>query len=440
MISLAILLTQLLFGDIRLVTNDSLPAGVFALPKPSGTYSTEAFRSYTSLLKEQLDYQGYWYSELHIERVELDSTSYRVHIDLRVTLNEQVHVQFIRFEGVDTLPESYYLGALRFTPGRIATLDELNQLRDRLLALDDVTDVSEPRLITEDGKDGLMFTLRPSSRHRSDVIIGYANRQVVGQVALHLRHLLIPGTRLDVRFHRLQPYQNRLDLEVGASFASGTFRLFQQDSTFLTRSWMVGADWPLTSELSLGAWIEQQSTSLGVIVPGLDVEEGTRSVAGLRMGWRPMAGRYVTVSSGAGRRNGIPVQLATARWSGMLRPEERIHWVFSGSAAVMLSERIPIDNLYRFGGATSFRGYREDELQASRYVWTELESRYMLDSNSYAFLFAGSAALPASSVLFNSGFGFSLPTRLGPLRFTYAGSSRHGILQGVVHVSLSNGL
>jgi outer membrane protein assembly factor BamA len=98
------------------------------------------------------------------------------------------------------------------------------------------------------------------------------------------------------------------------------------------------------------------------------------------------------------------------------------------------------DNQYRFGGALSFRGYREDELQAQRFAWTELESRYRLDAETYAFLFAGAASTSTRYSLFNGGIGFSYDTRLGPLRFTYAGSSDRGILQGVVHFSLSSGL
>lgn len=439
MIPLVFLLTQLLFGDLRLVTTDSLPAGALALPKPSGVYSPEAFEAYTTAFSTQLDDHGYWYAELSLGRVVIDSVEQRIHIDLHVRLNGQVTIDWIRFEGASGLSETYLLRAIQFIPGRIATRAELDRIRNRLLALDDLDQVSEPRLISETGRDGLLFDLTPSSRYRSDVLIGYADREVVGQISLQLRHLLKEGSRLDVRFHRLQAYQNRLDLTAGWGPASLGFRLYQQDSTFFTRSFRLGTDVRFSDDLMLGAWFEQQRTTLGVVVPGLDVEEGTRRMTGVRAGWRSHSGSRASVSAGTGRLNGRAVSSTSSEWSMLWRPEQRLHAAFLGEAAVLVSDRIPIDHLYRFGGATSFRGYREDEIQVTRFAWSELEGRFRLDSSAYAFAFAGSAVTPDSALRFNTGFGFSTPTRLGPLRFTYAASSERGWLNGVVHVSLSNG-
>jgi hypothetical protein len=272
------------------------------------------------------------------------------------------------------------------------------------------------------------------------VLIGYADGEVIGQVDLRLRHIVAPGSRFDVRFHRLKAYQNRLNLDAGYGFASGSFRLFQQDSTYFTRAWMLGADVDVTPYQSVGAYVEQQTTTLGITVPGVDAEAGSRLMTGLRYAWQSPLGSQWRVSSGVGRRGGRPVQTAQSDWMLRMRTDQRLNWAWMGSAAAMIADRIPFDDLYRFGGATSFRGYREDELQASTFAWSELESRFMLDSQSYAFVFAGSAVVTESPLLFNAGLGFSTPTRLGPLRFTYAGSSQRGFLQGVVHVSLSNGL
>jgi outer membrane protein assembly factor BamA len=438
-IPLAILLTQLLFGDLRLVTTDSLPAGALALPKPSGVYSPDAFQAYTQSLSTLLEDQSYWYAELNLGRVVIDSVHQRIHIDLLVRLNGQVTIDWIRFDGASRLSDAYLLTAIGFSPGRIATRTELDRLRNRLLGLEELEQVSEPRLISEAGRDGLLFDVTAASANRSDVLIGYADREVIGQVTLQLRHLVKEGSRMDVRFHRLRAYQNRLDLTLGYGPAITQFKLFQQDSTFFTRAMRLGAETRYSEDLTLGLWFEQQTTVLGVPVPGLDVEEGTRRMTGIRAGWRSLEGSRASLTAGSGRLNGRPVTTSTADWRLMWHPEQRLHAALLGEAAVMLSDRIPIDQQYRFGGATSFRGYREEEIQVRQFLWSELETRFRLDSRAYAFAFAGSAATPDSDLRFNTGFGFSTPTRLGPLRFTYAASSQRGWLNGVVHVSLSNG-
>jgi outer membrane protein assembly factor BamA len=385
-----------------------------------------------------LEDEGYWYAELSIGRVEMDSSSQRIHIDLNVRLNGRVTIDWIRFEGAASLSDAYILRSIRFNPGHTATRAELNRIRSRLQALEDLSQVSEPTLISDSGRDGLLFTVSPAPSTRSDVLIGYADREVIGQASLSVRHLLKEGSRMDVRFHRLRAYQNRLDVNAGFGLVSGGFHLFQQDSTFFTRAVTLGADAALSDDLTLGVWFEQQSTTLGVIVPGLDLEEGTRRMSGLRAGWTSMTGSRASLRAGTGRLNGRPVTMSAADWSLIWRPERRFHAAVLGSAAALVSDRIPIDHLYRFGGATSFRGYREEEIQSSRYAWSELEGRFRLDTSSYAFAFAGGATTPDSPIRINSGIGFSIPTRLGPLRFTYAASSQRGWMNGVVHVSLSS--
>jgi outer membrane protein assembly factor BamA len=438
-ISLALLLTQLLFGDLRLVTNDSLPAGVHSLAKPSGAYSAQAFEAYTTALMSRLEDQGYWYAELSVIRADVDSSNHRIHIDLAVTLNGLVRVDWIRFEGSSPLTESYLLRAIGFRSGSPATRAELERLRGRLSALEDLDAVSEPRLISESGRDGLQFDVVPSTRHRSDVLIGYADKEVIGQVSLHVRHLVLEGSRLDVRFHRVKAYQNRMDLSIGAGPASAGFHLYQQDSTFFTRALRLAGDLRATDDLRFGLWIEQQTTVLGVPVSGSDLEEGTRRMTGVRAIWQSFSGSRASLSAGAGRLNGRSVTTTNADWALLWRPARRFHAAILGEAAVMISDRIPIDQQYRFGGATSFRGYREDEIQVPGFAWNELEARFRLDSSAYAFGFVGAASTSDSALLGNAGLGFSTPTRLGPLRFTYAASSQRGWLQGVVHVSLSNG-
>lgn len=439
MIPLVLLLTQLLFGDIRLVTNDSLPAGVLSLPEPTGEYSDRAFENYTHSLMSRLEDLGYWYAEVSVRRAVVDSTAQRIHIDLAVALNGVVLIDWIRFEGASPLSDSFLLRAIGFRSGRPATRTELRRLRNVLSGLEDLNTVSEPRLISEAGRDGLVFNVVPSSRHRSDVLIGVAEREVIGQVSLQLRHLIMEGSRLDVRFHRVKAFQNRMDVSIGAGPASAGFRLYQQDSTFFTRALTLRGDMRATEDLRLGLWFEQQTTVIGVPVPDSDLEEGTRRMTGVRVGWESMSGSRAALSAGSGRLNARSVTTSTVDWSILWRPQQRFHAALLGEAAVMVSDRIPIDQQFRFGGATSFRGYREDEIQVPRYIWSELEARFRLDSRAYAFGFIGGAAIPESTARGNAGIGFSTPTRLGPLRFTYAASSQRGFLHGVVHVSLSNG-
>jgi hemolysin activation/secretion protein len=84
------------------------------------------------------------------------------------------------------------------------------------------------------------------------------------------------------------------------------------------------------------------------------------------------------------------------------------------------------NELYRFGGINSFRGFNEEELFASTKLITTLEYRFIVDRNSNAFLFYDQAFYENNSLKylkdypFGLGTGFSFGTKLGIFTISYA--------------------
>jgi outer membrane protein insertion porin family len=112
-----------------------------------------------------------------------------------------------------------------------------------------------------------------------------------------------------------------------------------------------------------------------------------------------------------------------------------------------------ITDLFRFGGAESFRGFREDQFRGSSVIWGELEGRYMLQQNSYLFLFGAygyyerprlltedDELLSFKESLTSFGFGLAFQTQLGIIKFSYAVSPNENLSNGNVHVGISTGL
>jgi hemolysin activation/secretion protein len=84
------------------------------------------------------------------------------------------------------------------------------------------------------------------------------------------------------------------------------------------------------------------------------------------------------------------------------------------------------NELYRFGGINSFRGFNEEELFASTKFITTLEYRFIVDRNSNAFLFYDQAFYENTALNylkdnpFGIGAGFSFGTKLGIFTISYA--------------------
>lgn len=102
-------------------------------------------------------------------------------------------------------------------------------------------------------------------------------------------------------------------------------------------------------------------------------------------------------------------------------------------------------DVFRFGGATSLRGYREEQFSGSRIAWMNFEYRYLLSRRSRAFLFLdlGYFSREFDGVFRENykhgyGFGARIDTRLGIVGIDYGLGEGDGIMQGKIHVSLVN--
>jgi len=112
-----------------------------------------------------------------------------------------------------------------------------------------------------------------------------------------------------------------------------------------------------------------------------------------------------------------------------------------------------ITDLFRFGGAESLRGFREDQFRGSQVVWADLEARYLIDRNSYLFLFGAygfyerpqlineeTDQFTISDTLTSLGFGLAFQSPLGIIKFSYAISPDEDLGNGKVHVGITAGL
>jgi hemolysin activation/secretion protein len=83
------------------------------------------------------------------------------------------------------------------------------------------------------------------------------------------------------------------------------------------------------------------------------------------------------------------------------------------------------NELFRFGGQLSLRGFNEDELYASSRTVTTLEYRYLLDRNSNIFIFYDQGYYENSSAVYRKdhpygfGAGLSFGTSLGIFSLSY---------------------
>ncbi len=106
-------------------------------------------------------------------------------------------------------------------------------------------------------------------------------------------------------------------------------------------------------------------------------------------------------------------------------------------------------DMFRFGGARTLRGYRENQFLGSRVAWTNAEYRFLLGRRSFLFGFLDSGYyfrpadpeqdIPAADGFkYGYGIGLRTDTPLGNISVSFALGQGDSFSQGKIHIGLIN--
>jgi translocation and assembly module TamA len=125
-------------------------------------------------------------------------------------------------------------------------------------------------------------------------------------------------------------------------------------------------------------------------------------------------------------------------------PKNSIYIRLNGSG--LFSNTFLENELFRFGGINSIRGFEENSIVASLYGLINTEYRYQLSNSIYIhsiidFAYLENKLLIQKEKLYGFGFGFGLLTKAGLLKFNYANgkteNQKFKFSNSKIHLSLT---
>ncbi len=428
-----------------------------------------------------LENSGYPLAEASLLTMDINHEENTVSIYYDVDTGEVVKIVGLQFQGNTQLTDEYLLRESYFLVQRLYSSELHHRYRTNLLNSPFLLDVSEPKLVKRDDLWYILYDVQETKSSYVDIILGYNptpgnSYNIVGNADLQLNNLLSEGSSAHFRFDRYPFSQTRLNLGYAQHWisglpigVSGNAAFFQQDTTYLQRDFAISMQIPTQSGYQLGIRYNGIFTDRDDRLQQSSIVDASSRSIGLFVS-------YSRVNRRISPTNGVQYHIETSRGVKHLNrvPEESLlntRYPFTTSSAWLrtyypLTSRYVIansvsggfrfadvhfdDDLFRFGGATSMRGYREEQIRSAKYAWTDIEFRFLLDSSSYFFAFGATGiyeipiniGLPQSDTfsdfLYAGGFGLSYRVSLGILRFSYAISPDDPITNGKVHFGITN--
>lgn len=388
--------------------------------------------------------------------------------DLQLKLNSKRNITDLVIVGYDKFPAGIKKAITKKAKKATFNQDNLKQINDTFDKLQFINQIKYPEILFTTDSTKIFVYVEKSKPNKFDGFIGFSNDDQSkltfnGYLDLQLQNILNSGEKFSLYWKNDGNRQTSFNIgtELPYIFKSpigikANLRIFKQDSTFQNT----------VTDLNLGYYFTyntkafigyQKTTSVDIQkINSFSLNDFTNtfltsSFEHLELNPDsfifPERGK-VFVKLGTGNRT------ITSQKTSQFFTELDVNYHFNlnlknsifvrNQTFYLQSDDYVINELFRFGGINSIRGFNENSLQANAYSGIIAEYRYLVASNLYLhsitdFGYFQDKTSNTKDRLLGLGFGFGLFTKNGLFNLVYANGSTSDqaikLSNSIVHIS-----
>lgn len=398
----------------------------------------------------QLSEEGKPFSQIKLKEIEFNDTdTVSAKVDLYESNKRSLDKIVIR--GYDKFPKSFLKHYSNVKVGSVFNRKQLIEQSGQLDALRFVNQTKTPQVQFTKDSTNLFLYLERTQANSFDGFLGFNNTdeedfQLNGNIDLKLVNNFHAGEEIylnykndgnaqewfDVGVRLPYVFKSRFSLEAGLSF-------FKQDSTFSKNAQRLKLDYQIAQNFNLGftTVFESSTNLLDNQTPINSIEDFDKSSYGIEAIYNKpkrfsklfLTSQFVSLSFGIAQRQTQVVeedqQYLSVRARQIFKMNKRQYIYVGLNSGLLNSQQYLSNELYRFGGINTMRGFAENRFFANLFGTVQTEYRYILGSNLYIhsvldYGFYENDIDRFSENLYSFGLGFGLETRAGVLRLIFA--------------------
>ncbi|WP_338378149.1 hypothetical protein [uncultured Flavobacterium sp.] len=387
---------------------------------------------------------------------------------LVLDLNLKRTLTNIVIEGYDKFPYGIKKAILKKARRLDFNQDNVSKIYKDFNELRFVTQTKYPEILFTKDSTKVYIYLEKAKPNKFDGFIGFANDEnsslrFNGYLDLQLQNILNSGEKLNLFWKNDGKQQSSFNLgtEIPYMFKSpfgikADLRIFKQDSTFQnTKTDLnLGYYFKYNSKVFLGY---QKTTSVDIQnLNSFSINDFTNTFITSTFDFTDFNNEdfifpeKTKFNAKIGTGNRTISSSKTSQFFGQVNFSHNLYLNqkniinLKNETFYLQSDDYVINELYRFGGINSIRGFSENSLQANAYSGILTEYRYMMAPSIYVhsiidYGYFQDKTSNLSDSLLGLGFGFGLFTKNGLFNFIYANGSTNDqnikLSNSIVHVS-----
>lgn len=436
------------------------------LEKDTLTITTNEVENFMKSKIALLEKKGYSLANLQLvnqRRIGNDLIS-----DLQLKLNSKRNITDLVIVGYDKFPAGIKKAITKKAKKATFNQDNLKQINDTFDKLQFVNQIKYPEILFTTDSTKIFVYVEKSKPNKFDGFIGFSNDDQSkltfnGYLDLQLQNILNTGEKFNLYWKNDGNKQTSFNIgtELPYIFKSpigikANLKIFKQDSTFQNT----------VTDLNLGYYFAyntkafvgyQKTTSVDIQnTNSFSLNDFTNTFLTSsfeHLELNPDSFIFpekakVFVKFGTGNRT-IASQKTSQFFTQLdlnynFNLNQKNSILVRNQTFYLQSDDYVINELFRFGGINSIRGFNENSLQANAYTGIIAEYRYLLASNLYLhsitdFGYFQDKTSNIEDRLLGLGFGFGLFTKNGLFNLVYANGSTSEqaikLSNSIVHIS-----
>ncbi|MHA7058603.1 POTRA domain-containing protein [Aquimarina sp. M1] len=378
----------------------------------------------------------------------------------------------IIIKGYEKFPHSYLRYNTRIQKGRTFNKYEIIEKSEKIDNLGFAKNIKAPEVLFEKDSTKVYLYLEKRSANTFDGFLGFSsdtesgNLELNGYLNLNLINNLNFGEKLNLIYKSDGNEQQRFQTNISLPYILKTpigleagLDIFKKDSSFLVTEQRANLNYLINDKnnLSLGYKATASDNLLDTPQPGLNIADYSSSFFQTSFQHTkrqnnslfPIKNKYIITAEFGTRKTSLE-NINQVRGiidvSYRFELNQRNSIFLKNEGAAIFSENLLTNELFRFGGINSIRGFEENSINASLFNTLNTEYQYLLSSNLYIhsiidYSYFEDESLELSDNLTSFGFGLGLLTKTGLFRIIFANgkssSSNFKFSNTKVHISLN---
>ncbi|MDG5492477.1 POTRA domain-containing protein [Psychroserpens sp. SPM9] len=390
---------------------------------------------------------------------------------LSVSAAQSRTVDKLILKGYEKFPKSFIKRYLKIKTGQTFSL---KKIKEKTAALNDLVfanQIKDPEVLFTRDSTILYMYLEKARSNTFDGFLGFGTNESTnkiefdGYLDLNLTNNLNYGESLKLLYKSDENDQQTFDLKIGAPYLFSSpigldlnLNIFKRDSSFVTVSQAAKIKYQVNSKHAISAGINSVNSTDLLELPTTLITDYKSNQYFINYTYTKRQNYELLfpvnflfdITTGFGNRT---YETIDERQSNFylntfkifnLNAKNSIYGKFSGN--YLVSDTYLENELPRFGGINSIRGFEENSLIANLYGVLNTEYRYKLNNTIYVHSVIDAAYFEnqianQKGKLFGFGFGFGLLTKAGLFRFNYSSgkteNQKFKLSDSKIHLSLT---